>query len=337
MRHIGVPVILCIVFYVNYFILIPKVFFRKNMKEFLLLNVLLILAASTGLYIWQSIGFSLSGTAPSPTPAPVPGPGMGPAPAHPHEHMPEGGHMPLPIPSFVFYLRDMVSMIIVIALATSAKLIGRWNQIENERREAEKKRTEAELKNLRNQLNPHFLLNTLNNIYALIAFDADKAQTAVQELSKLLRHLLYDNQQAYVSLGKEMDFIRNYIELMRIRLSTHVTVNTHIDIAPDSQTPIAPLIFISLIENAFKHGISPTNESYITISFSEVGDEVKCCITNSYHPKSAADKSGSGIGLEQVAQRLELMYHGRYSWTSGVSDDGKSYTSLLTINVKMNT
>ena len=74
-----------------------------------------------------------------------------------------------------------------------------------------KSRTEAELKNLRNQLNPHFLLNTLNNIYALIAFDTDKAQTAVQELSRLLRHVLYDNQQNFVTLGKEMDFIKNYI------------------------------------------------------------------------------------------------------------------------------
>jgi LytS/YehU family sensor histidine kinase len=130
-----------------------------------------------------------------------------------------------------------------------------------------------------------------------------------------------------------MDFIRNYIELMRIRLSPHVTVKTQIDIEPDSQTPIAPLIFISLIENAFKHGISPTDESLIVISFSESNNEVQCVITNSYHPKTATDKSGSGIGLEQVKQRLELMYKGRFSWTHGVSDDGKNYTSRLTINV----
>lgn len=108
-----------------------------------------------------------------------------------------------------------------------------------------KSRTEAELKNLRNQLNPHFLLNTLNNIYALIAFDTDKAQTAVQELSRLLRHVLYDNQQNFVTLGKEMDFIKNYIALMRIRLSSNVTVETRFDIRPDSPTEIAPLIFIS--------------------------------------------------------------------------------------------
>ena len=189
------------------------------------------------------------------------------------------------------------------------------------------------MKNLRNQLNPHFLLNTLNNIYALIAFDTDKAQAAVQELSRLLRHVLYDNQQNFVPLGKEMDFIRNYIELMRIRLSSNVTVETAISIRPDSRTEIAPLIFISLIENAFKHGISPTEPSYIRIHFSESEQEVRCEIYNSYHPKNEADKSGSGIGLEQVRKRLELTYPGRYNWEHGVSEDNTEYRSVLVINI----
>jgi two-component sensor histidine kinase len=319
MRHSGVPFFLCVVFYVNYLLLIPKLLFRRKVKEFLMVNVVLVIAATGGLYFWQSAVFSMTSETPPPPPV---GPERGPR---------HGSHYPMP--PLLFCMRDTVSMIIVIVLATAAKLIGRWNQIETERREAEQRRTEAELKNLRNQLNPHFLLNTLNNIYALIAFDADKAQTAVQELSKLLRHVLYDNQQPYVSLGKEMDFIRNYIELMRIRLSPHVTVKTQIDIDPESQTPIAPLIFISLIENAFKHGISPTDESKILISFSENRKEVRCLITNSYHPKSSADKSGSGIGLEQVRQRLELMYPGRFDWQHGVNNDGTSYVSKLVINV----
>ena len=116
----------------------------------------------------------------------------------------------------------------------------------------------------------------------LIAFDTDKAQQAVQELSKLLRYVLYDNQQTYVPLGKETDFIRNYIELMRIRLSSNVQMTTQIDILPDSRTLIAPLIFISLIENAFKHGISPTERSFIHIHLAENETEVICEISNSF-------------------------------------------------------
>ena len=127
-------------------------------------------------------------------------------------------------PGWLFFLRDMLSLVFTIGLSAAIRMSARWTQNEAARKEAE-----PELKNLRNQLNPHFLLNTLNNIYALIAFDSDKAQQAVQELSKLLRYVLYDNQQTYVPLCKEVDFIRNYIELMRIRLSANVQMITKFD------------------------------------------------------------------------------------------------------------
>jgi LytS/YehU family sensor histidine kinase len=180
-------------------------------------------------------------------------------------------------------------------------------------------------------LNPHFLLNTLNNIYALIAFDTDKAQESVQELSKLLRHVLYEDKEQFTALSKEMEFIQSYIELMRIRLSSNVTVVTEYDLDPNSQTPIAPLIFISLVENAFKHGISPTEPSFIKIRFSEVQDTVRCLIQNSNHRKVGYDKSGSGIGLEQVQKRLDLSYPNKYSWHYGLNNDGTEYSSSLEI------
>lgn len=187
------------------------------------------------------------------------------------------------------------------------------------------------MRNLRNQLNPHFLLNTLNNIYALIAFDSEKAQQAIQELSKLLRYVLYENQQMFVPLYKEVDFIKNYIELMRIRVSAQVSIETRFSIQPDSQTPIAPLVFISLIENAFKHGISPTEPSFIQIEVKEEANRITCTIRNSNYPKTTADKSGSGIGLEQVNKRLELVYPNRYQWKQHISDNQRIYESAITI------
>ncbi len=308
MRHGSiVPVSFLLVFYLNYCLLIPHFLFNRSVKQYLLMNMLIILCTAIGVHFWQEYIFHIYG------------------PSNPPKH-------PGP-PSWIFILRDMFSMILTVGLAVAIKLSGRWAQTEAARREAEKNQTEAELKNLRNQLNPHFLLNTLNNIYALIAFDSDRAQTAVQELSRLLRHVLYDNQQNFVALGKEMDFIRNYIELMRIRLSSNVQVETEINISSDSKTEIAPLIFISLIENAFKHGISPIEPSFIHICFSEKDGEICCEITNSYHPKSQADKSGSGIGLEQVRKRLELTYTKRYKWITGVSEDEKEYYSRITINI----
>mgnify|MGYP000591580714 CR=1 FL=1 len=179
-------------------------------------------------------------------------------------------------------------------------------------------------------IEPPFLLNTLNNIYALIAFNCDKAQEAVQELSKLLRHVLYDNQQTFVPLEKELDFIRNYVALMRIRLPQQVEISLHLETDPGSSLLIAPLLFISLIENAFKHGISPTAHSFISIAITGNTDgTVRCEILNSNYPKTGQDKSGSGIGLEQVSKRLELIYPKHYEWEKGISANGQVYSSII--------
>lgn len=311
LRHGSVvPLSFLIVFYGNYCFLIPRYLFEGRIRQYLLLNVLLIVCVTAGVHFWQEYAF------------------------HAYAKVEDEGRRHMGPPKWIFIMRDFFSMILTVGLSAAIRLSGRWVQVEAARREAEKSRTEAELKNLRNQLNPHFLLNTLNNIYALIAFDTDKAQQAVQELSKLLRYVLYDNQQTYVPLGKETDFIRNYIELMRIRLSSNVQMTTQIDILPDSRTLIAPLIFISLIENAFKHGISPTERSFIHIHLAENETEVICEISNSNHPKNIMDKSGSGIGLEQVNRRLEILYPGQYTWQKGISEDGKEYKSRLSIRVR---
>ena len=305
LRHgVVVPLTFLVVFYVNYFVLIPRYLFAGRMRQYIIYNVLLVAAVLLGAHVWQELTFRLD------------------QPRHPRHIGP---------PRWLFVARDAFSMVLTVGLSVAIRLSKRWAQHEEARREAEKSRAEAELKNLRNQLNPHFLLNTLNNIYALIAFDADKAQAAVQELSRLLRHVLYENQQSSVALAKEMDFIRNYIELMRIRLAANVRLETQFDVRPDSRTPIAPLIFISLIENAFKHGISPTQPSFIRIRLSESPGRVCCDIANSHHPKTQADKSGSGIGLEQVQRRLDLAYPGRYEWQKGVSPDGTTYRSRLVL------
>lgn len=304
--HLAVPFSLILVFYINYFLLIPRYLFGEQLRNYIVINILLIIGLGLLLHLWQE--FCL------------------------HYLMKEGATLRPGPPGWILFVRDLFSMTLTTTLSVAIRMSRRWGEIETARREAERSRAEAELKNLRNQLNPHFLLNTLNNIYALIAFDTNKAQEAVQELSRLLRYVLYDNQQTYVSLGKEMDFIRNYIELMRIRLSANVTMETDINIDRDSRTEIAPLIFISLIENAFKHGISPTEPSYIHITFFETEKEVHCEIVNSYHPKTDTDKSGSGIGLEQVQKRLELLYPDRYQWQCSVSSDKKVYSSRLVIN-----
>ena len=304
-RRSGPVISYCILFYLNYFMLIPKLLFRERQKRFLAVNALAVIVFCLGIQVWLRY--------------------VAPAPALPPMHMPRVN------PTIIFFLRDAFIMILTIGLAAAIRLNSKLANAENARRDAEKSRTEAELKNLRNQINPHFLLNTLNNIYALISFDAEKAQGVVQELSRLLRYVLYENQNRTVPLAREMDFIRDYISLMKIRLSPKVRLTTSFDIREDSRRQIAPLIFISLIENAFKHGVSPSEEGFIDISFTETHESITCSIRNSSHPKTRSDKSGSGIGLEQVRRRLELLYQGKYEWKYGTDSGTKTYFSNLTI------
>ena len=303
-----VPFVLCIVFYTNYFWLTPKYFLSGNKKKFYTISVIMIVTFAIYLHFYMSLTHDVDGK------------GL-PHPPYMHKH-----------PAFyLFLLRDIFDIAIADAIATMLVLSERWHQSENGRREAETARTEAELKNLRSQINPHFLLNTLNNIYALTAFNTEKAQYAIQELSKMLRHILYDNQQPYVNLTEEVKFIRNYVNLMKIRLTDNVNVEMNVDIPDNCTVRVAPLIFISLIENAFKHGISPTKPSFINITISTDGKMLVCDIKNSNFPKESADCSGHGIGLKQVEKRLELSYHENYEWTKIKIDNNTKYESKIII------
>ena len=304
MRTLGSPLSYMVVFYVNYLWLVPRFLFKKRYKTFFLVNVLVVALGFVVMFGWWNLITSVS-----------------------FDAVQHGPHHPRSRPWPFFHAALM--LILFVGLSVAVKMSQRWQQLEQDKKEAERSRTQAELKNLRNQLNPHFLLNTLNNIYALIAFDPDKAQMAVGELSKMLRHMLYDNQQNFVPLYKEVEFIKNYIELMKIRVTDNVKIDTHINIAADDSTPIAPLIFISLIENAFKHGISQSGDGEISIAMSNNDNNITCEIINTNHPKRDNDKSGSGIGLEQVAKRLELMYPDRYSWEKGIDKETNKYYSKI--------
>ena len=309
-RGLGGPLGYMVLFYLNYLWLVPRFYMNNHKRLFFVINIAAIALLLLGMYEWWSIVDRQIVVEPDRV---------------------RGGRGARP-PHYALYFYNFISLVLVVGLSIAVRMSQRWQHIEEARQQAERSRTEAELSNLRNQLNPHFLLNTLNNIYALIAFDADKAQTAVEELSKLLRHVLYDNQSSHVPLCKEVEFINNYISLMKMRVTPNVTIDTHIDIAPDDATPIAPLLFISLIENAFKHGIAPGTGGVIDIDIHRQGSEVTCEIVNSNHPKRDNDKSGHGIGLQQVNKRLELLYPGHYTWQWGTRENDTEYFSRITID-----
>jgi two-component sensor histidine kinase len=289
LHHAVVVSSMLLVFYLNYFLLIEKVLFQRKIWKYLLYNLLLIVIVGVAVHFW------LQAT-------------MLPPMHHGKEMHPELMHPELLPVGIAFMLRDILTLCIIAILSVTIKMTAKWYTTEVKRQEEEKKRTEAELTNLRQQLNPHFLFNTLNNIYALIGISPDKAQEAMLEFSKLLRYVLYDNTENYVSLERELNFVENYVELMRLRLSPDVELNMNIDVTESGKT-IAPLLFISLIENAFKHGTSPDKRSFIHINIEITKNGyLHCVIKNSYFPKDETDRSGSGIGLENLRRRLQILY-----------------------------
>lgn len=308
LRSLGGTLCYMTIFYLNYIYFVPKLLFENKRKRFVLYNIFAIFVLVAFMTWWWYLMGELF-------------PNLNP--------MPAAFNAP---PKWTRFVQMSFMLILIVGLSVAIRMSQRWQKLQNAKKEAERIRSDAELKNLRNQLNPHFLLNTLNNIYALIAFDPEKAQVAVGELSKLLRHALYDNQKHFVPLYKEVEFIENYIDLMKMRVTNNVKINTNIDIDEDDSTPIAPLIFISLIENAFKHGISQSGEGEIDITITNTDNRITCEIVNTNHPKRDNDKSGSGIGLEQVARRLELMYPDHYTWDKGLDTTTNRYFSKIVLS-----
>lgn len=233
-------------------------------------------------------------------------------------------------PIFVYFLRDIFTVIMFTILAVAVRMTIEWYKTEQEKVQIEAVASQAELQNLKNQLNPHFLFNTLNNIYSLISIDKDKAQNAVIGLSKILRYVLYDNNQDKVTLDKELSFTRNYIELMSLRLTDKVGLRVNIPEHANSQI-IAPLLFITLIENAFKHGVSQTESSFIDIDIEVHDSTVKCIVKNSFFPKRENDYSGSGIGITNLKRRLTLLYPKKHEYDISLLDN--IYISTLTIQL----
>ena len=311
-RMMGPPLGMAMIFYLNYFYLVPRLLFLKRNKTYLLSNVTVCILMLLFIHMWFELANAFFPTSPPP-----------------HiRHLQTWEFI-------LFRLRDFTMFALIAALAAVIRMSQKWHTAEVARQKAELRRIEAELKNLHNQINPHFLLNTLNNIYALITFDTDKAQQALQDLSRLLRHLLYDNNQDFIPLNREIEFLHNYVALMRIRLSPTVELRFDTDIPAENNIRIAPLIYISLFENAFKHGISPVEKSFIHIRiFTSQPDSLTCVIANSNYPKRRNDISGSGIGLEQVQKRLDLIYPGKYNWTKGTNSEQTVYTSTLTLQIQ---
>ncbi len=271
---------LIILYFLNFYVVVPFFLFkREKLQEFILANLLLIVLSN--LYYFLPLSKLPQDT--------------------------QNVIWPIVFGSTFFHC-------LIITCATGMRYVLRWQEMELHRQEESRKTTEAELVWLKNQLNPHFLFNTLNNISSLVQVDADLAQESLGQLSDLLRYALYESNQEQVPLANELEFMRNYIDLMRLRYNE--TTEIRVDFPdPAPNVTIIPLLFISPIENAFKHGVNNRYASFVHIRLTWENEAILFAIENSRHPNvGAPDRVGSGIGIENLRRRLELAYPGRHTY-----------------------
>jgi len=203
-------------------------------------------------------------------------------------------------------VRPVFSSLFILAASTSYVLLMEWFKNERKKKEIENENLVSELSFLRSQVSPHFLFNTLNNIYSLSLSSSSLTSNAIMKLSLLLRYMLYEAEAKQVSLDKEIEYISNYIELQKMRIREGVTISfvTQGDFVSKL---IEPMLLIPFIENAFKHGINYSKASDIKIEITLLGNELLLRVENTIN-NSARQPEASGIGLSNVKRRLSLLY-----------------------------
>lgn len=187
---------------------------------------------------------------------------------------------------------------------------------------------EQQMEYLKYQVNPHFFMNTLNNIHALVDIDPERAKTTIVELSKMMRHILYEGSKKLIPLTREVEFLNLYVQLMRLRYTRKVHIN--VDVPPQlPELKLPPLMLIIFVENAFKHGISYREESFIDIKVRVENKRLLFSCCNSKPTQVQRTNEKGGMGLQNVRQRLELLYDDDY--TLDINDGEKTYEVKLDI------
>lgn len=237
-------------------------------------------------------------------------------------------HSPTPI---MRYVNSVFASVLIAALAMGLRVTSAYAEKEKQNRELEKEKLASDLQLLKSQISPHFFFNTLNNIYALTEPGCPEAGNAILKLSKMMRYVLYESAQGNATLEQEIAFMNHYIDLMRLRLSEKVSIK--VDFRPlAGDIPIPPMIFISFIENAFKHGISYREPSFVETGLVTNPQELIFTCRNSNFGRNEAQKGvHSGIGLENINKRLALLYPGRHQLT--ISETPEVFDIRLTIQL----
>lgn len=295
-------VFLMIVAYINYFIILPRYIKHKNgirySLEFVIATVL-ILFGYVHVKRWIVDGYSY-----------------------------QAGFFY----TKAFAIGSFVTSVLVSAFVAFLRFFTEWRDLEEQREQLKSEKLSAELKFLKNQINPHFLFNTLNNLYSLAYTKSPQTTEVISRLSQMMRYMVYDSNHELVPLEKEIEYIKNYILLEKLRLNEEVPIEFEV-IGDPGNKKIVPLLLIPFMENAFKHGVSNNNSlSWVKAKLICENQKISLQVSNSkFANKGSAASTTSGIGLENVTKRLDLKYDDKYSLH--VSDQESQYTATLDLQL----
>jgi len=234
--------------------------------------------------------------------------------------------------STAYVVQTVAGSLFIVIFVSMLRFAKDWFEFEARKKEIENEKLTAELNFLKEQINPHFLFNTLNNLYYLAFTQSPNTTEVIAKLSQMMRYMIYDSNYPLVPLSKEIEYMQNYISLERLRLNDSIPIQFEIQ-GNAENVLIAPLIFITFLENAFKHGVSNNNpKAWVNVSIRLEGDQ---CIYKVENSKVQSAQKGveerSGIGLQNVKRRLELSYPGKYQLQ--VDDQSDRYTVLLNLRL----
>jgi two-component system, LytTR family, sensor kinase len=316
--------IYAIIFYINYFLLIPYLFFRKKKalyfaSAFILVVLMTLLMEIPNKYLMPERKMPPMQTL-ARQPFPQNRPGLGP---------PLADKMPKPFRGWPLYNFVLISFL-VSGFSLGLKFSGKLMKNEKKHKEAEKEKINTELIMLKTQINPHFLFNSLNTIYSLALIKSELTPEAIMKLSDMMRYVLQDVEKEYVPLDLEIQYIRHYVELQKLRLSNNVDLQLKISGDPE-ELEIPPMILIPFVENAFKYGTSSHEKAVIIIEIRLDGKTLDFKVSNQIFP-GREEKETFGIGINNTRQRLQLIYPDKHMLM--LTNNGKVF--IVNLNIQMN-
>ena len=297
--------LIVVLFYANYYFLVPKVLLKKTTLRYVIVSLLVIIGIALFLYVVYPPEERISREV---------------------FKVLENRSRSLPFGRFLF---TFLGLLAPFVLSTVLRIYIEWKKNEDLRKIVENEKVYSELQFLKTQLNPHFLFNSLNAIYSLSVKKSPDTSEAIINLSELMRYMLYEADKDFVPLRKELEYIQNYVQLQRLRLSDSTDVTLNIS-GEYKEKILPPLLFISFIENAFKYGTDYEGKTNVKINLLIENESIHLSVRNKIGAFKKKSKN-SGVGLENVRNRLQLLYPDSHELSVKIED--KTYMVDLSLKL----